>query len=330
MKMHAMVMKNINEKLISTQVEKPSPNPQQILIKITACGICRTDLHVVDGELKHPKLPLIPGHQIVGVIEKLGKDVHSFTVGQRVGVPWLGGSCGHCSFCLTGRENLCDEARFTGYQIDGGFAQYCVANQQFCFPIPAMYSDAQAAPLFCAGLIGYRALLKTMEAKHLGLYGFGSAAHILTQVACKQGRQVYAFTTPGDLKAQQFAYQLGATWAGDANLSPPHLLDAAIIFAPVGSLVPLALKNTIKGGTVVCAGIHMSDIPSFPYELLWGERTLCSVANLTRKDGEEFLSLAPKIPVKTKVHTYTLKEVNEALEDLRYGRFSGSAVILIN
>jgi len=330
MKMHAMVMKNINEKLIYTQVEKPSPNPQQILIKITACGICRTDLHVVDGELKHPKLPLIPGHQIVGVIEKLGKDVHSFTVGQRVGVPWLGGSCGHCSFCLTGRENLCDEARFTGYQIDGGFAQYCVANQQFCFPIPAMYSDAQAAPLFCAGLIGYRALLKTMEAKHLGLYGFGSAAHILTQVACKQGRQVYAFTTPGDLKAQQFAYQLGATWAGDANQSPPHLLDAAIIFAPVGSLVPLALKNTIKGGTVVCAGIHMSDIPSFPYELLWGERTLCSVANLTRKDGEEFLSLAPKIPVKTEVHTYTLKEVNEALEDLRYGRFSGSAVILIN
>ncbi|MBN9229204.1 MAG: zinc-dependent alcohol dehydrogenase family protein [Legionella sp.] len=328
--MHAMVMKNINEKLIYTQVEKPSPNPQQILIKITACGICRTDLHVVDGELKHPKLPLIPGHQIVGVIEKLGKDVHSFTVGQRVGVPWLGGSCGHCSFCLTGRENLCDEARFTGYQIDGGFAQYCVANQQFCFPIPAMYSDAQAAPLFCAGLIGYRALLKTMEAKHLGLYGFGSAAHILTQVACKQGRQVYAFTIPGDLKAQQFAYQLGATWAGDANQSPPHLLDAAIIFAPVGSLVPLALKNTIKGGTVVCAGIHMSDIPSFPYELLWGERTLCSVANLTRKDGEEFLSLAPKIPVKTEVHTYTLKEVNEALEDLRYGRFSGSAVILIN
>ncbi|OJY18199.1 MAG: alcohol dehydrogenase, partial [Legionella sp. 40-6] len=222
--MHAMVMKNINEKLIYTQVEKPSPNPQQILIKITACGICRTDLHVVDGELKHPKLPLIPGHQIVGIIEALGKEVHSFTIGQRVGVPWLGGSCGHCSFCLTGRENLCEEAQFTGYQIDGGFAQYCVANQQFCFPIPAMYSDAQAAPLFCAGLIGYRALLKTMEAKHLGLYGFGSAAHILTQVACKQGRQVYAFTTPGDLKAQQFAYQLGATWAGDANQSPPHLL----------------------------------------------------------------------------------------------------------
>lgn len=328
--MHVMLMQNIKEKLIYTQIEKPSPGPHQILIKVIACGICRTDLHVVDGELQYPKLPLVPGHQIVGVIEALGEEVHSFAVGQRIGVPWLGNSCGICQFCLTGRENLCDEAQFTGYQIDGGFAEYCVANHQFCFPIPDGYSDVQAAPLFCAGLIGYRALLKTREAKHLGLYGFGSAAHILTQVACQQERKVYAFTSLGDSNAQEFAYQLGATWAGDSAQSPPQLLDAAIIFAPVGKLVPLALQNTIKGGTVVCAGIHMSDIPSFPYELLWGERTLCSVANLTRKDGEEFLSLAPTIPVKTEVHTYALREVNEALDDLRYGRFTGSAVIIIN
>ncbi|WP_058462717.1 zinc-dependent alcohol dehydrogenase family protein [Legionella adelaidensis] len=328
--MHAMLMRNSHEKLIYTQIEKPLPNAYQILIKVTTCGICRTDLHVVDGELKFPKLPLVPGHQIVGIIEALGENVHSFTVGQRIGVPWLGGSCGVCQFCLAGRENLCDEAKFTGYQIDGGFAEYCVANAQFCFPIPDGYSDIQAAPLFCAGLIGYRALLKTMDAKHLGLYGFGSAAHILTQIAYKQERKIYAFTNPGDSIAQEFAYKLGASWAGDAEKSPPHLLDAAIIFAPVGSLVPLALKNTVKGGIVVCAGIHMSDIPSFPYEILWGERTLCSVANLTRKDGEEFLSLAPTIPVKTETHTYALEEVNEALDDLRYGKFTGSAVIVIN
>jgi propanol-preferring alcohol dehydrogenase len=330
MKMRAMLMEKSNQKLIYTEIEKPVPNSHQILIKVTACGICRTDLHVVDGELTHPKLPLVPGHQIVGVIEALGEEVQSFTVGQRIGVPWLGGSCEVCQFCLAGRENLCDQAQFTGYQIDGGFAEYCVANHRFCFPIPEGYSDFQAAPLFCAGLIGYRALLKTMDAKHLGLYGFGSAAHILTQVACKQGRKVYAFTTPGDSSAQKFACQLGATWAGDVSQSAPHLLDAAIIFAPVGTLVPLALQNTIKGGIVVCAGIHMSDIPSFSYDLLWGERTLCSVANLTRKDGEEFLSLAPTIPVKTEIHTYDLNDVNEALDDLRYGRFTGSAVIVIN
>lgn len=328
MKMYAMLMKNSNEKLHYTQIEKPSPSPNQILIKVTACGICRTDLHVVDGELQHPKLPLVPGHQITGVIEAMGAEVKSFTIGQRIGVPWLGGSCEMCQFCLTGRENLCDQAQFTGYQIDGGFAEYCVANHRFCFPIPDGYSDFQAAPLFCAGLIGYRALLKAMDAKYLGLYGFGSAAHILTQVACKQGRKVYAFTTPGDVKAQEFAYQLGAAWAGDADKPPPHLLDAAIIFAPVGTLVPLALQNTIKGGIVVCAGIHMSDIPSFPYDLLWGERTLCSIANLTRKDGEEFLSLAPTIPVKTEIHTYALQDVNQALDDLRHGRFTGSAVIV--
>lgn len=330
MKMHAMLMKNSHEKLIYTQIEKPTPNTDQILIKVLACGICRTDLHVVDGELKYPKLPLVLGHQVIGVIEALGKEVHSFTIGQRIGVPWLGSSCGVCQFCLSAQENLCDEAQFTGYQIDGGFAEYCVANHRFCFPIPDGYSDVQAAPLFCAGLIGYRALLKTGNAEYLGLYGFGSAAHILTQVACGQKRKVYAFTSPGDSNAQKFAYQLGATWAGDSDTSPPHLLDAAIIFAPVGSLIPLALQNTVKGGTVVCAGIHMSDIPSFPYELLWGERTLCSVANLTRKDGEEFLLLAPTIPVKTEIHTYPLKEVNKALSDLRNGRVIGSAVILIN
>lgn len=324
-----MLMERSGQKLIAANVKKPDPAPNDLLIKVSACGICRTDLHVIDGELKNPKLPLIPGHQIVGTVEKLGSKVISFKIGQRIGVPWLGGSCESCQFCLSGRENLCDKALFTGYQIDGGFAEYCVANHRFCFPIPDGYSDYQAAPLFCAGLIGYRALLKTANAEHLGLYGFGAAAHILIQVARKQGRKIYALTTPGDLKAQDFAYQLGATWAGDSDKPTPHLLDAAIIFAPIGSLVPSALANTIKGGTVVCAGIHMSDIPSFPYAILWGERTLCSVANLTRKDGEEFLSLAPTIPVKTEIHTYPLSEVNQALDDLRYGRFSGAAVITI-
>ena len=327
--MHAMVMEKSGQQLIYMQVKKPAPKPNEVLIKVNACGICRTDLHVVDGELKNPKLPLIPGHQIIGTIEKLGSSITTFKIGQKIGVPWLGGSCESCQFCLSGRENLCDQARFTGYQIDGGFAEYCVANHRFCFSIPDGYSDYQAAPLFCAGLIGYRALLKTANAEHLGLYGFGAAAHILIQVAHKQGQKIYAFTSPGDHNAQKFAYQLGATWAGDSDLKSPHLLDAAIIFAPVGALVPLALQNTIKGGVVVCAGIYMSDIPSFPYEILWGERTVCSVANLTRKDGEEFLSLAPKIPVKTEVHTYPLTEVNQALDDLRYGRFIGAAVITL-
>ncbi len=325
-----MMMEQPGQKLRYTQVEKPHPQSNEVLVKVSSCGICRTDLHVVDGELTHPKLPLIPGHQIVGTIEQLGAAVTSFNIGQRIGIPWLGSSCGICSFCLSGRENLCDQARFTGYQIDGGFAEYCVANHQFCFPIPQGYSDEQAAPLFCAGLIGYRSYLKTTDAKHLGLYGFGAAAHILIQTARKQRRIVYAFTTPGDKAAQDFAYHLGAAWAGDSTSTPPHLLDASIIFAPVGELVPLALRNTIKGGIVVCAGIHMSDIPSFPYELLWGERTITSVANLTRKDGEEFLALAPKIPIKTEVHVYPLEAVNEALDDLRHGRFTGAAVIRIN
>lgn len=327
--MRAMIMEKPQQKLVYKEVKKPVPNANELLIKISACGICRTDLHVVDGELTHPKLPLIPGHQIIGTIEQIGSQVTSFQVGQRIGVPWLGGSCETCKFCLSGRENLCEQARFTGYQINGGFAEYCVAHNKFCFPIPDGYSDYQAAPLFCAGLIGYRALLKTASAEHLGIYGFGAAAHILIQVARKQGRKIYAFTSPGDRPAQEFAYQLGAAWAGDSTQKPPHLLDAAIIFAPAGELVPLALKSTEKGGTVVCAGIHMSDIPSFPYEILWGERNLCSVANLTRHDGKEFLSLAPTIPIVTEVHTYPLIEVNEALDDLRHGRFTGAAVITL-
>lgn len=327
--MHAMLMKKPGNQLIYTKLEKPIPNQNQILIKVHACGICRTDLHVMDGELNHPKLPLIPGHQIIGSIEKLGDNVKIFKIGQRIGVPWLGGSCKICHFCLSGRENLCDKALFTGYQIDGGFAEYCVADPQFCFSIPEEYPDYQAAPLFCAGVIGYRALLKTNHAEHLGIYGFGSAAHILIQIARYQNRKVYAFTKPGDRDAQNFALQLGATWAGGSDQKAPHLLDAAIIFAPTGTLVPVALNHIAKGGIVVCAGIHMSDIPSFPYELLWGERTLCSVANLTRKDSEAFLALVPKIPIKTEIHTYPLTKVNEALDDLRYGRFTGSAVITI-
>lgn len=327
--MRAMIMEKSGCKLKFTELECPIPTPNEMLIKVSACGICRTDLHVVDGDLKTPKLPLIPGHQIVGTIEQMGALVTHFNLGQRVGVPWLGSSCGACDFCLSGRENLCDKARFTGYQIDGGFADYCVADYRFCFPIPDVYPDYQAAPLFCAGLIGYRALLKTGSAKHLGLYGFGAAAHILIQVACQQGRNVYAFTSPGDSATQNFAYQLGATWAGGSDQTSPHLLDAAIIFAPIGALVPIALRNTTKGGIVVCAGIHMSNIPSFPYEILWGERTICSVANLTRKDGEEFLALAPIVPIKTEIHAYPLIEVNKALDDLRNGRFRGAAIVVL-
>lgn len=327
--MYSMLLEKPQQKLEYTKVEKPIPNHNQMLLKVSACGICRTDLHVVDGELNHPKLPLIPGHQIVGTIEKMGDAVKTFTLGQRVGVSWLGGSCGQCSFCLSGRENLCDEAKFTGYQLDGGFAEFCVVDNRFCFPVPEGYSDQQAAPLFCAGLIGYRALIKTGNAEHLGIYGFGAAAHILIQVARHQGRKVYAFTRPGDTTTQHFAYQLGATWAGGSDQTAPHPLDAAIIFAPEGKLVPMALKNTIKGGIVVCAGIHMSEIPSFSYDILWGERTLCSVANLTRKDGEDFLALASTIPVKTEIHTYPLREVNQALDDLRQGNFTGSGVIVM-
>ena len=327
--MHAMLLRHQGEKLQYVELPIPHAKPNEVLVKILACGICRTDLHVVDGDLKQPRLPVIPGHQIVGIIEKLGSDVKGFETGQRIGIPWLGGSCNHCSYCVSGKENLCDDPRFTGYQIDGGFAEFCVADASICFPIPENYPDAQAAPLLCAGLIGYRALCKTGEAKRIGVYGFGAAAHILTQVAQFQGREIYAFTRPGDIQSQHFARQLKAKWAGGSDQPPPCLLDAAIIFAPDGNLVPAALRAIHKGGIVVCGGIYMSDIPSFPYDILWGERTITSVANLTRRDGEEFLALAPKIPIRTEVHTYPLIKANEALDDLRHGRFTGAGVIEI-
>jgi propanol-preferring alcohol dehydrogenase len=298
-----------------------------VLIQVHACAVCRTDLHVVDGELMQPKLPLIPGHEIIGRVSALGDSVERFAVGDRVGVPWLGWTCGVCEFCRSGRENLCDNARFTGYQIDGGYAEFAVADQRFCFAIPDSYTDAEAAPLLCAGLIGYRSLRMAGEARRLGLYGFGAAAHIIAQVARWQGREVYAFTSPGDTAAQDFARELGAIWASGSDQPPPVALDAAIIFAPVGALVPAALRAVERGGTVVCAGIHMSPIPSFPYDILWGERLVRSVANLTRLDGEEFLQLAPNIPVRTRPLPYPLEQANQALDDLRAGRLQGAAVL---
>jgi propanol-preferring alcohol dehydrogenase len=319
-------MKEIG-KLQYVTLPRPIPNKNEILVKVLACGVCRTDLHVVDGELTNPSLPLIPGHQIVGLVAGKGDDVKCFQIGDRIGIPWLGNSCNHCEFCLNNEENLCDEAKFTGYQINGGFAEYCVADANYCFAIPPEYSDNEAAPLLCAGLIGYRAYKKTEDAQHIGLYGFGAAAHIIIQIADFEKKNVYAFTRPGDTKTQSFAIQLGANWAGDSTVAPPHLLDAAIIFATAGELVPAALKVIRKGGVVVCAGIHMSDIPSFPYKLLWGERKICSIANLTRYDGEEFLKMAAKIPIKTEVHTYPLNKTNQVLDDLRQGRFTGAAVI---
>lgn len=327
--MHAMILEHPGEKLKFVTVPKPTPGPMEVLIKVNACGVCRTDLHVIDGELPHPKLPIIPGHQIVGEVEAMGDLVKKLQIGQKVGVPWLGYTCGHCHFCISGQENLCDNAKFTGYLINGGFAEYCLANEHFCFPIPKDYQGSQAAPLLCAGLIGYRTLSKTGSAKRVGLYGFGAAAHIVIQIAKFQGREIYAFTQPGDTQAQEFAMKLGAIWAGAANQPAPHLLDAAIIFAPVGELVPIALHAVNKGGIVVCGGIHMSDIPSFPYRILWGERILCSVANLTRKDGVELLGLAPQIPITTEVHTYPLKEANQALDDLRHGQHTGALVITV-
>lgn len=328
--MRAIVLKTPGRPLEEVELPDPKPEAGQILIRIQACGICRTDLHIIDGDLTEPKLPLVLGHQIVGTVIEIGSNVSRFSPGDRVGVPWLGWSCGKCEFCKTGRENLCDQARYTGYQIDGGFAEKCVADERFCFPIPASYPDLQAAPLLCAGLIGYRALRMTGDARRLGFYGFGASAHILIQVAGYQGREVYAFTRQGDDAGQEFARKLGAIWTGESEKTPPEPLDACIIFAPIGDLVPIALKATAKGGSVICAGIHMSDIPAFPYSILWGERVLRSVANLTRKDGEEFMSLAPKVPVKTEVNTYSLAKVNEALDDLRHGRFRGAAVIVIN
>ncbi|WP_420346743.1 zinc-dependent alcohol dehydrogenase family protein [Pelagibius sp.] len=326
--MRAMVLRHeAAGALEAADLPLPEPGPGQIRLKVSACGVCRTDLHVVDGELPDPKLPIVPGHEIVGAVEALGAGVERFEVGQRVGVPWLGFSCGTCGYCTTGRENLCGEARYTGYQIDGGYAEHCLADARYAFALPEGYSDSEAAPLLCAGLIGHRAYRMAGEAKRLGVYGFGAAAHIMIQVALWEGREVFAFTRPGDEEAQGFARGLGAAWAGASGEAPPEELDAAILFAPVGALVPEALRRTARGGTVVCAGIHMSDIPSFPYRILWEERTLRSVANLTRRDAEEFLALAPKVPVRTHTRDYPLAEANRALDDLRAGRLQGAAVL---
>jgi alcohol dehydrogenase, propanol-preferring len=325
--MRAMVLDAWGRPLQSTAVADPAPGPDQVLIQVSACAVCRTDLHVMDGELTEPKLPLILGHEIVGRVTALGTNVVRFAIGDRVGVPWLGWTCGDCQFCRSGRENLCAEARFTGYQIDGGYAEYTVADQRFCFAIPDAYTDAEAAPLLCAGLIGYRSLRMAGDARRLGLYGFGAAAHIIAQVAHWEGRQIYAFTSPGDSEAQNFARGLGAIWAGGSDQPSPEPLDATIIFAPVGPLVPAALRSTERGGTVVCAGIHMSPIPSFSYDILWGERVVRSVANLTRRDGEEFLRLAPEVPVRTRPLPYPLEQANQALDDFRAGRLQGAAVL---
>ena len=300
----------------------------QLLLRVRACAVCRTDLHILDGELPDPKLPLVLGHEVIGIVEEVGPDVIRFARGDRVGVPWLGWSCGACDYCAAGRENLCDAARFTGYHIDGGYAEFAVADSRFCFPIPPLYSHAAAAPLLCAGLIGYRALRMAGDPKRIGVYGFGAAAHIITQIARFQGREVFAFTRPGDEDAQRFALSLGSLWAGSSAAPPPEPLDAAIILAPVGELVPVALAATRKGGVVVCGGIHMSDIPSFPYRLLWGERVLRSVANLTRRDGEEFMAIAPRVPIRTETRAYPLLEANSALGDLRAGRVRGAAVLV--
>lgn len=326
--MRAMVLERIKHPLVSKDLPQPEPGPQEVKIEVMACGVCRTDLHVVDGELPDPKLPVIPGHEIVGRIVEKGSAVDAFAIGDRVGVPWLGWTCGVCAFCRSGRENLCDFAQFTGYQRDGGYAEMTLADQRYCFPITGDYTDVEAAPLLCAGLIGYRTLRIAGDADRLGIYGFGAAAHILAQVAVHQGRRVFAFTRRGDLAAQSFARELGAVWAGDSETAPPEPLDAALIFAPVGALLPVALRATAKGGTVVCGGIHMSDIPSFPYRILWEERTVRSVANLTRRDAEEFLALAPEIPVVTTVKPYALDQANEALADLRAGRLRGAAVLV--
>jgi propanol-preferring alcohol dehydrogenase len=325
-----MVLQRVGVPLLLDDILAPRPQAGQVLIRVHACGICRTDLHIIGGELDKPKLPLVLGHQIVGSVSAIGDDVDVLSVGDRVGVPWLGYTDGTCRYCRGGHENLCDFARFTGYDIDGGYSDFTVADARFCFPIPAGYPDQQAAPLLCAGLIGYRALRMVGDAERLGLYGFGAAAHIITQVALFQGRRVFAFTRGTDIETQTFARELGAEWAGDALGPPPEELDATILFAPVGEYVPAALRAVRKGGTVICAGIHMSDIPSFPYSILWGERVVRSVANLTRLDGVEFLALAPQVPVRTTVRTYPLAQANEALEDLRLGRFRGAGVLVLD
>jgi alcohol dehydrogenase, propanol-preferring len=326
--MKAMVFERSGRPLTLSEVEIPRPGDDQVLIRVSACAVCRTDLHIVDGELTDAKLPLIPGHQIVGVVVGRGEAVDRFAPGDRVGVPWLGWTDDVCKFCRSDRENLCDHARFTGYQIDGGFAEYAVADARYCFAIPPLYGDIEAAPLLCGGVIGYRALRLAGPGQRLGLYGFGAAAHILVQVAKHQGRDIYAFTRPGDAAGERFAREMGAVWSGGSLSMPPSKLDAALIFAPVGALVPAALRALDRGGTVVCAGIHMSDIPSFPYADLWEERSIRSVANLTRRDAEEFLELAPRVPVQTRAVVYPLDSANEALDDLRSGRIEGAAVLV--
>jgi alcohol dehydrogenase, propanol-preferring len=323
----ALVLDASRTPLRATELPDPVPEPGQLLLRVRACGVCRTDLHVVDGDLEHPKLPLVLGHQVVGeVVEGGGR----FATGQRVGVPWLGWTCGACRFCVAGAENLCDRARFTGYDLDGGYAELTVADERFCFPIPESYGDEEAAPLLCAGLIGYRSLRLSGDPERIGMYGFGASAHIVCQIAVAEGRQVYAGTRAGDEEGQAFARSLGAIWAGDALAGPAEELDAVIVFAPVGELVPAALRHVRKGGSVVCAGIHMSDIPAFPYERLWGERTIRSVANLTRADGDEFLALAPTVPVRAAVETFPLEEANAALDRLRAGELRGSAVLVVH
>ncbi|XP_057830206.1 uncharacterized protein LOC131041209 [Cryptomeria japonica] len=334
--MRAMVMEEARTALKSVQMPIPQPPPGHLRVRVKACAVCRTDLHVVDGDLDKPKLPIIPGHEIVGLVDKVGEgvDCNLFSIGKRVGIPWLGRTCGKCMYCLEGAENLCDDPGFTGYQIDGGYAEYAVAHAAYCFPLPEVYSDVEAAPLLCAGLIGYRSLRKTgfkpglEKKKRIGIYGFGAAAHIITQVAIYEGHQIYAFTRAGDKQAQDFALRLGAIWAGDSDSMPPNELDAAILFAPVGLLVPAALKAVRKGGIVVAGGIHMSQIPAFPYSILWGERQIVSVANLTRQDAVEFLKLAPKAHVKTETVVFSLDKANEALAALREGRLEGAAVLV--
>lgn len=325
-----MVLEQLGQPLVERDVPVPVPGPGQVLVRVHACGVCRTDLHVVDGELPGPKLPLIPGHEIVGQVAAIGAGVTNWSPGCRVGVPWLAWTCGQCTYCRDGRENLCSGARFTGYTWDGGYAEYTLADARFCLPIPGDYDDAAAAPLLCAGLIGYRCLRKTGNARRLGLYGFGAAAHIVAQVARQEGRSVFAFTRPGDLAAQHFARKLGAAWAGDSAQRPPEPLDAAILFAPAGELVPAALRAVAPGGCVVCGGIHMSDIPAFPYELLWHGRTVTSVAHLTRQDGADFMALAARQLVATTVRSYPLAAANEALADLRAGRVQGAAVLTLD
>jgi alcohol dehydrogenase, propanol-preferring len=327
--MRAMALERQREPLRLAELPDPQPGPGQVLVSVAACGVCRTDLHIADGDLTEPKLPLVPGHQIVGTVIGVGERAERFALGDRAGIPWLGWACGECRYCLGERENLCDRARFTGYDLDGGYAELAVADERFCFSVPEGYSDEQAAPLLCAGLIGYRALRLVGDAERIGFYGFGASAHILCQVAVHQGRRVFAFTREGDEETQAFARELGAEWAGSSDERPPEELDGAIVFAPIGALMPAALRVSAKGARVISAGIHMSDIPAFPYEILWGERSIGSVANLTRQDGEEFMALASRVPVRTEVAVYPLTEANQALDDIRTGRLHGAGVLSI-